>query len=64
MTDSELQARIAKLRHLFAEDDKLDDFVMPTALKEVPSLTLTETMPLNGGGADGQLWRHSERNSD
>jgi hypothetical protein len=63
MNDYELLARVEKLRHLMATQDRDDDFVMPTALREVPSYTSINTVPWNLGEVGGELYRHPERNS-
>lgn len=65
MTDeAELQKRVDKLRHLMAEEDQGNDFVLPSVLKEVPSYTSIDTMPLEYGGKGGELRGHPQRNPD
>ncbi|RYZ73590.1 MAG: hypothetical protein EOP09_01650 [Proteobacteria bacterium] len=61
--DIEFQNRVAALRHLMADEDHGDEFVMPTALKEVPSYTSINTVPLEHGGTSGELRRHPTRDS-
>jgi len=62
--NTDLQKWVDRLRHLMAEQDHGDDFVLPTVLREVPSYTSIDTVPLDLGGASGELRRHSQGNPD
>lgn len=55
MTNTPLSTMTAALRHLMATQDSAGDFVFPTILKEVPSLTLPYSEYRGEFSEDGQL---------
>lgn len=62
MEDFVLQSKVNALKHLFADDDKGGDFIMPSSLKEVPSFTSENSGQLPTGVLYAELGRRSPGN--
>lgn len=63
MTRLELSDMTASLRHLLADEDSSSDFVLPTLLREVPSLTLPHSNYKWAMSEYAELGGRSYRNS-
>ena len=65
MNETETTARyVEQFRHLLGDDDRRGDFVFPSLLKEVPSVTSTGTSSRNSEVSSAELGGRSKRNSD
>ena len=63
MSTPPIPTMIASLRHLMGTDDNTADFVFPSLLREVPSVTLPHTDYRGAMSENGELGGSAGRNS-
>ena len=61
MLSPEMNERVNALRHLMSDDCGQGDFVFPTLLKEVPSITSPNTVYRGVDSEYGELGRRPKR---